>query len=402
LGSSNVDDWKKMPRAPWPTPGCCIATPGAGGCTLTVTPNPVGQGSPVTLSVVASAATSVTFTTNDPDPANQSQTVPMSQGFWTFTPNSTGTFQARATVSNAAGTANCSPNPVNYDVVPAPICTLSVLSPSGPPYGVTVGQTANLRLTWTNTTVLPPTLAAIVARFYPPAPETQDTQNVPILPVPTVGAPASSIVVTPPMGRTDQGMAGYRVKYRAQLGNSTGSTYCDSPEIQVCPLGAGLGLYQFQNPVGFGCTICDLSDFLKPNSSYLTMTHGFGVSNTDAAVPNLVPISQHNSVSRADYWTARTNFGDAFQGYGTPVVKFWAFASQSEAPGLIPVALWKRPAGLGFPSHPTDTQQDAVLFPNDSGRFTSEKNNLVLNGYSKLSENEFYACPLPGSYLPTP
>lgn len=383
---SQAETWKKLPNSPW-LPQCCFGPPVCAPNTISLSPNPIARGNTATFILNPPAGTtSATITTTDGLLSNVD--IPLSPGTLPFTPTANGiNVTANVVLNGPAGETTCS---TTYSVVDPPACDLDVISPSSP-HVVTFGQPGTLRLTWTNNLDVSatPTSAELVSIQFPPAPETQMATSGTFA-VPTQVAPSSTRVVTPPMGKTNQLANGFRAVYRARISNAAGSSMCDSEPFQICPLGSPVNLYLYQNPPGDSCTTCDYADGFTPPPGYSTMTHGFSISTVASFPPNLATISQNNSATLVDYWTGRTNLGGA--GYGSPDPLFYAYASNTEAPGLIPVAQWTRLTG--------DQRQDSFLFPNDGSQAALES-AFTTAGYNKTSANEFFACSYPANYTPT-
>lgn len=380
------ESWKKLPNSPWSN--CCWGPP---SCELMVNPDPVARDTTVTFTLVASNVTSATMSTSDARiPAGTP--FPLSPGFMTTTHTISGAKSATAVVRGPGGTSTCT---VNYLVVEPPICDLSITSPvaSGGVHQVTSGQPVTLSLTWTNSASVEstPTQAEIIAYNMPPAPEVQLPLSIPF-PVPTAVSPTQSMNIVPPVGRTDQGIAGFRGRYVATLRNASGSYYCEIPDpVAVCPLDASVGFYENLSPP-VNCTTCDHSDYSNPGAPYTVMTHGFSVASNSTQFPNLQTVYQQYSASRADVWTAATNLGSVLEGYNVPATPlFYAYNNANEAPGLIPIATMTK-------IHPAQAQ-DEFVFPADS-RYAANLAAYQTQGYTQSALPEFYACPVPGNYTP--
>lgn len=380
------ESWKKLPNSPWPN--CCWGPP---SCRLFVSPDPVARDNTVTFTMVTTNASSATMSTSDSRiPAGTP--FPLSPGILTTTHLVTGAKTATAVVVGPGGTSSCS---VSYLVVDPPLCDLTITTPAavGGIHQVTSGQPVTLSLTWTNSSSVEstPTLAEIVAFNMPPSPEVQLPLSI-AFPVPTSGVPTQTLSVVPPVGRTDQGIAGFRGKYVAALRNATGSSFCETTNVAaICPLSTPVGFYEYLSPP-VNCTTCDRADYFNPGAPYTVMTHGFSVASNSSQFPNLQTVFQQYSASRADFWTSVTNQGSVLEDYNMPPTPlFYAYNNSNEAPGLIPIRTMTK-------THPA-TAQDQFVFPADS-RYAANIAAYQGQGYTQGATNEFHACPVPGNYNP--
>lgn|GEM_PF-5497871 len=380
------ESWKKLPNSPWPN--CCWGPP---SCQLIASPDPVARDNTVTFTLLTTNVSSATMSTSDSRiPAGTP--FPLSPGLLTTTHIVTGSKTATALVEGPGGTSSCA---VTYLVVDPPLCDLTITTPAavGGIHQVTSGQPVTLSLTWTNSSSVEstPTFAEIVAFNMPPSPEVQLPLSI-AFPVPTSALPTQTLSVVPPVGRTDQGIAGFRGKYVAALRNSTGSYFCETSNVAaICPLATPVGFYEYLSPP-INCTTCDHADYFNPGAPYTVMTHGFSVSANSSQYPNLQSVYNQYSASRADYWTSVTNLGSVLEDYNMPPTPlFYAYNNSNEAPGLIPVRTMTK-------LHPA-AAQDQFVFPADS-RYAANVAAYQLQGYNQGATTEFHACPVTGNYNP--